>query len=63
MNATKTRDELSNYQVMGLMYAALLATHLVPQISAEREWVWWAWAVALTVQMLLALGMSFRRRG
>jgi hypothetical protein len=60
--STAKSDRFTTWQVLGMVYTALLVTHLMPQISAEREWVTWAWAVALTVQMLWAMVMSFRTR-
>lgn len=57
----KTR-EFSTAQVLAMAYAGLLMTHLAQRISADHEWVWWAWAVALTIQMLFAVGLSFRNR-
>lgn len=58
---TKARG-FSSAQVLALAYVGLLMTHLVQRISADHDWVWWAWAAALTVQMLMAVYLSVKKR-
>lgn len=61
MQTDKTRSRsLSTSQVLAMTYTGLLGTHMVQRVSEDKEWLWWAWAVALTVQMLWAVVMSFR---
>jgi len=63
MQTTETRTrEFSTHHVLALTYVGLLMTHLVQRVSEDNEWVWWAWAVALTLQMLFAVVQTIRHR-
>ena len=52
--------EIGTGLAQSALFKGLLGTHMVQRVSEDKEWLWWAWAVAQTVQMLWAVVMSFR---